>query len=587
MNPHIPVLGVEALPAGVAHAEPVVRQGVLRMQMRGELTRIRDCIEESGLHDAMTQAITQWQQGFTHALRVEANEREACEAHIDRLLVILRDPLHECVIPQIAEHGEPPRDHPVVAHMIAWLKRHAPRKVFLMELEGINRSIVQSGLEDEMTQQARGWNEGFMRALNGNADPRQSGQINITLLQELLRDAITDAPLDEGAVLGSDGHTYSRMSLDVYLLSVPVIYRNRCPLDVNNPAPFTVVPHVVAKHLARFLKGYHALQESIELRRTFERLMAQAAAAAAAPPAAARLARMNRIFGRAAAVNRNQAAALRNQRRELDQQLEERLEGFAAEMNQVVNPLVRQVEHLNIHAHQQLDEIARRDEAGARAIDNQLDRAAENQNQAMEEAAARLERVVVDVRAQWQAARQDLDHAVAENQEALVGIEQHMQEGLQRALIPIAQQINAYAQAAPREIARIAAQDRAAVDQVEAMIQQLDREIEQLDQENLALQHAQEDVGGRLTAVQREEIMLRQAIIATEKAIKDAKKKRKKKLLQTVVIVGVSVFVTWGLSSVIAAAGSAGGAAAGGASSGYAMMLPKNGGAMLSGGFAW
>lgn len=572
----IPLMNAFPAPAAAPQDMPVIRQVAFRRQLTAELTAIHTCIVQSGLHDDITQSLLQWQQDFMRDLR-RGDERQVLNQYSEYLLRMLQGPIEACLIPDVVMPPGPSRPHPVISHIMDWLKNHAPRELFRAQLAGITRTIAQSGLEDEMTRNIDTWKQHFMQALQAEADPRETGTRYITLLQQLMRDSITSAPLDEGAVLGSDGNTYGQMSLDVYLLTVPAIYRGRSPLNANNPAPFTTTPHSCARHMVRFLRSYHALQESLELRQNFNRLMAQQQVNAPMDAAVARQERLNRIYARTAAANQAQAQRLRQQRGNLDRQLENGLAAFNAQVNQLVAPLRQQVGHFHQEGNQQLDDLDRRDEAQARDVQNQLGRADENQIQAMNAAAARLEAVMVQQRAIWQASQQDLNRAIEEDREALGRVQHRVEAAMEQGFAPLTQQIQAFAQVTAEQLVRRAQQDQEAIRQIEVLIQELERDIARLEQGNQDLQHDQIIVAGHIRLVQHEEVMLRRGIQETERIIKEREKNNKMQLVQTVATVGACLFATWGLQSILEISGS----------SATCTVNPLKGGGMLKWGFAW
>ena len=154
------------------------------------------------------------------------------------------------------------------------------RRQYTVELLDIHACVVQalqSGLHDTMTHLIDNWQHGFRYALRTNANEHEVGAYYISLLQQILRDPISDEPLNENAVLGSDGNTYSPISLNVFFLSLPDIYRNRSPLELEfeNPAPFVTYPHPhpVVSHLIGWLRRHGALQHSDAPRQILEELL--------------------------------------------------------------------------------------------------------------------------------------------------------------------------------------------------------------------------------------------------------------------------------------------------------------------------
>ena len=63
----------------------------------------------------------------------------------------------------------------------------------------------------------------------------------IGCLQSLLEDPISGELLNEDAVLGNDGYTYNKSSLERYFANAPETQKTRSPLNPENPTAFTTV----------------------------------------------------------------------------------------------------------------------------------------------------------------------------------------------------------------------------------------------------------------------------------------------------------------------------------------------------------
>ena len=78
-------------------------------------------------------------------------------------------------------------------------------------------------------------------------------------LTTLLEDPISGKPLDEKALLGSDGYTYNINSLQTYVEMAPAEYKNRSPINPENADLFTTVEQPLVRIALEYLasKGIH------------------------------------------------------------------------------------------------------------------------------------------------------------------------------------------------------------------------------------------------------------------------------------------------------------------------------------------
>jgi len=359
----------------------------------------------------------------------------------------------------------------------------ALRRRLHVELIQLQEEIARSGLRDEMTRHIAKWQEDFREALNV-ADVEAVYKEYIQLLQELLFDPITFAPLDLNALLGSDGHTYGQMGLAVFALAVPKKYRDRSPLDAGNPAPLRVQPHPVARHAAGWLKAHDALQYSEELEKAYLELLPKP------PPLDDRNARMARLIARQQELNGKEAV----RRKAYGEEIENKLKEMAARDEQDIQRL-----------HAKLDAIAG-PFAGVQAQ-------------------------VKEIKVQEGAELANLEGRVV----AIVhqGFE-HVQG-----------RIKAFANNAAAEIQKISAKDQVALQQFEQKAKTLQVEIHDLTQRNEALRSGQVAVVNRLKAVQHEERVLQQKINETKIAVREMKERSSNQLIAGIAVVGGCIFTTW------------------------------------------
>ncbi len=266
------------------------------------------------------------------------------------------------------------------------------RKI-ISDLLKIQETLQTSKLHDETTEQLRNWQKRFSSALKLNLDKVRIEAEFILLLQEILTDSVSGAPLDEEAYLGSDGRTYGSMSLSLYQHSAPEEYKHRSPLDLENPAPFTVEPHPLARHLIQWLKERGALLRSESVEKSYQELMQQRIAP---PPPTTRNERIRRLKEKQAHRDQIKEARLLAERETFNQIIEETREQTAqmiresfADIDQRAEETTeRQIEQIHAqveHDREQLrllrEEIANADER-ARRLDARTIRLRERQEEA-------------------------------------------------------------------------------------------------------------------------------------------------------------------------------------------------------------
>lgn len=126
------------------------------------------------------------------------------------------------------------------------------RRQIMAELAGIKELLRSYPLYDEITENIRLWHREFRRFMHvENFEPVLN--MFVDRLQDILRDPIYQEPLDEKARLGSDGKTYGRKSLAVFLSLPPENIRQHFPLGI------ITVPHPIVKELVKWLARHGSL----------------------------------------------------------------------------------------------------------------------------------------------------------------------------------------------------------------------------------------------------------------------------------------------------------------------------------------
>ena len=157
------------------------------------------------------------------------------------------------------------------------VRETAFRRRIYVELQRLQDILIDNPMDDEMTESIRVWVGEFKSALLLR---RVEAQIVfdefVPLLQELLRDPIYHAPLDKKALLGSDGYTYGKITLTVYLASIPEEERHRSPINGENPGNlFTTEPHPFAREMVKWLEEHERLLHNLEMENAYQNLVAQ------------------------------------------------------------------------------------------------------------------------------------------------------------------------------------------------------------------------------------------------------------------------------------------------------------------------
>lgn len=157
----------------------------------------------------------------------------------------------------------------------------AERDALQAELDVIGKQLAQSNMNDRLSQDIVNWHSRFVNAVGKSKNLNETLTDYIALLQEILVDDVRHVPLDERALYGSDGRTYSFMSYNLYQRSAPAEFRGRSPLNPKDKRPFTTTPHCNAAHMVRWLQRHNAQLHSRELEQEYEQLMQRESKAAA------------------------------------------------------------------------------------------------------------------------------------------------------------------------------------------------------------------------------------------------------------------------------------------------------------------
>lgn len=154
----------------------------------------------------------------------------------------------------------------------------ALRRGLITDLQRIEEMLPNTKTEDPLTEELTLWLREFREALNTNLDVTLICDRFVDLVQRILIDSLTQAPLDSEVLLGSDGYCYGMKTLCVFENSLPETYRFRSPLDLQNPdqSEFFVVPHELARHMVKWLESRSKRLEGLpEIENAYEDLITE------------------------------------------------------------------------------------------------------------------------------------------------------------------------------------------------------------------------------------------------------------------------------------------------------------------------
>jgi len=155
----------------------------------------------------------------------------------------------------------------------------APRRKLVADLARI-RTFFEPNMQDEVSNLIRQWHTNFTTGLKERRTVQNAGEsdnarfnriLNTHLKQmwELLRDPLTNTPLDREAMLGSDDEIYGYKSLCLAISRLSPEYAHSSPLHLNPAIPFTARPHLLARQMVGFLAEWNALEPSQPLEDEF------------------------------------------------------------------------------------------------------------------------------------------------------------------------------------------------------------------------------------------------------------------------------------------------------------------------------
>lgn len=130
------------------------------------------------------------------------------------------------------------------------------------ELSALDRQLRSSGQQiDRITGEIQRWSQGFAQVLRQDIDPIII-KAQFGLLNAKLKDC-RSRPLDERALLGSDGESYHPETLESYRRNAPAEHRQRSFLhpEITN---LSTAPHPNIPYVVQWLKNHHAEQARLD-----------------------------------------------------------------------------------------------------------------------------------------------------------------------------------------------------------------------------------------------------------------------------------------------------------------------------------
>lgn len=442
------------------------------------------------------------------------------------------------------------------------------RRVLQAELCGIREVLAKCPMDDEMTRQIDLWQTNFAKALKSNEDAQIVGSAYIALLQEMLRDPIIQAPLDLYAVLGSDGQTYGRMSLTVYLLTVPAPYRNKSPMDPSSSIPFTTSAHPVVRHMIQWLQNHDAMLYSQEVERAFlDLLPSQRTLPTVQTKKEEQIARINRIQARQAELDRMEAEERNKQSLAFDRKLQERLRRRGEELEQMTAPLRQRAELAAAVAHRRLDGLEHRDRENLDRAQEDLKEMAQNERNNKAELRMDLDRVNEAHRDAIREHERQLEPLSAE------ALRKCIEQRMKTEFEPLSCQVQDFVDTTLKQIGEMAQNDTVFKEKLDKSIKHLQGEIATLHEGNQMLHSNQNKLTVQINEVKIQDAVVKQGICETKAAISAMQERNANRILNTVLMIGACALGTWALQAWANSLGAASQAA----------FIPSKGGIQMSG----
>ena len=448
----------------------------------------------------------------------------------------------------------------------------AARRFPISQLNEIGQFIEDSGYEDETTLKIFEWQNEFLEVRKLRSFDNEIADLYIEKLQEILCDPMIGAPLDEEAILCNDGRTYGSLSLAVYKLLSPVEFRDRCPFDVNNETPLVGEKHPVVSYMIKWLKYHNEFLYSEELEQAYLNLLKEQGFIRELSPAEERQLQMNRVIALATASNEREA----QRRDEFRSEFSREMDRTVADQIEELDNMLALIKRPSRAIPGSVIEVEERHEVEVTKI---RERIADRKNED-ELAFARVEnnmkQAAADHLARLAESNRLLELAKQKDRDFLSKSERRIAQGFCSALEPISTKIDRDARAALSRIGNISVKDQKAVEELDRMIRLAKEKICDLEKKNNVLEVSLTYTRNKLEEVGNEQVKVQQGLDKLDHSIQEMKNRNKVNILSTVAIIGVCVFSTWALQTILTSSGSS--------LSGF--LLPSKDGCQLGASFA-
>jgi|GEM_PF-3592359 len=412
------------------------------------------------------------------------------------------------------------------------------RRQLLSEMNEIADVIEKSKFYDEMTQEISSWQQKFAAALKTSCNEEEIRSEFIPLLQRLLTDPITRAPLDEYAVFASDGQTYSQMSLAVYQLTFPKEYHSRSPLNVNYPIRFATIPHPVVRHMIEWLKRHDAYLYTGETVRTYLRLLPR--------QPEEREKRVEDIFKRTSTERTRENTELSEFEKELDQQLQSRMNALSLELEQSVDRLWSKWEKDPIGENREAEFTAR-----DKQIRQRLSSIIQEQEEELSEMDDKLEEAcsISSVNSAYE--------GISKAERASIeSLKTRAKEYLNQGFAPLAQRIRTHAEENEARLQEIEDEDKKSLHEVEQILKKQESDIKDLKKKVIEDEKLLKAAAEQLSQAKKDKIALDHAVLQAKIAVADMERRRTRGLLITAGIIAGCAFANWGIAAYLESIGS-------------------------------
>jgi len=409
------------------------------------------------------------------------------------------------------------------------------RRRLVHELSELDRVIKRLNFTDEKTGQIKNWHSSFSNALRSYRNENEVLAEYIRLLQEILIDPMTQAPLDKRSVLGNtanDKNTYSWLTLTVYWEATSEVYRRRSPLDPENPTPFSFTPHLVVHAFLEWLESHDALLVSRELEEAAQRIILESS-----PQERVTEETLNArvIEARARSAENRRAGEVG---RLAQQQEIMRIEGdFFAELAALAAELDEREPGLRVveRAIAQTDERNRVELTGMAADLAALEARTQEGIRAAHERIDEMGHRLDDAIQAQQAAE-------IRDQIALADLQMRIRGGVQLALQPAVDHIEGHREAGAERIVSMVERHAVAVNRLNAAAHQMGVEIEQLRSSYAQMQVSNAERDASISEAKKETQALKEDIAKAFIEVKELNKNNVWKVVASVAVIGVCGF---------------------------------------------